>query len=200
MSIEEIQKLENELMEKNAKLSKLRASLPAEKVNNYSFNTMTGKVTLLDLFAGKDTLFMIHNMGQGCRYCTLWADGFNPWVSHLEDRFALALVSKDAPELQRRFANSRGWRFTMASHGGGDYIKEQSVVKGEKNMPGMVVYTRQGDQITRKASATFGPGDEFCSFWSILKLAGVSEEQVGVQFRYWKPPEKLDDGGQNVQY
>jgi predicted dithiol-disulfide oxidoreductase (DUF899 family) len=198
MSTPEILKLENEIMEMNARLSKLRAEVKPTPVKNYSFATTTGKVTLLDLFAGKETLFVIHNMGQGCRYCTLWADGFNAWVPHLEDRFGVALVSKDNPELQRRFANSRGWRFNMVSHGGGEYAKEQTPAPGQDNCPGMVVYTRQGDQIFRKSSTTFGPGDAYCSFWSVLSLAGLGEDQVHPQFRYWKAPEKLDDGGKNV--
>jgi len=57
------------------------------------------------------------------------------------------LVSKDAPEVQRRFANSRGWRFKLASHGGGDYIREQTVMEGPDNMPGAVMYERKGQTI-----------------------------------------------------
>ena len=104
----------------------------------------------LDLFGGRDHLLVIHNMGQGCRYCTLWADGFNGVVPHLESAMGLVLVSKDAPDVQRRFANSRGWRFRLASHGGGDYIREQTVMEGEANMPGAVLYERRGELILRK--------------------------------------------------
>jgi predicted dithiol-disulfide oxidoreductase (DUF899 family) len=89
-------------------------------VKNYLFDTLNGQTTLLELFADQDRLLVIHNMGQGCRYCTLWADGLNGFVPHIESGMALVLVSKDAPELQRRFANSRAWRFQLASHGGGD--------------------------------------------------------------------------------
>src|SRR5207253_3783836 len=121
-------------------------------IKNYTLKNLEGDVTLLDLFQGKDTLFVIHNMGQGCRYCTVWAHGFNGFVSHLESEYALAMVSRDDPETQRTFANSRSWRFRMASHGGGAYIKEQSVVAGEKNMPGIVCYTRKGSKIYRKNS------------------------------------------------
>jgi len=198
MSQQEILKIEGQMMELSKKLETLRKEVAPMKVKNYTFTTPTGKTSLLDLFAGRDTLFLVHNMGQGCRYCTLWADGLNAWVPHLEDKFAIALVSKDAPETQRRFANSRGWRFNMASHGGGDYIKEQSTQPGEMNYPGMVVYERKGDEVFRKSAATFGPGDMYCSFWSILNLAGMGEEQFHPQYRYWKQPEKLDDGGNNV--
>ncbi len=197
----EISKLETQIMELNEKVTKLRRDVPPVKVKNYSFDTLTGKVSLLDLFGDKDTLFMIHNMGQGCRYCTLWADGFNPFVPHLEDQFALALVSKDKPDVQRRFSNERGWRFRMVSHGGkGEYIDEQSNEPGGGNLsPGMAVYTRKGTEIFKKSWAQFGPGDLYCSFWHVLNLAGRSGEDVFPQFSYWKRPEKLDDGGTNLR-
>jgi predicted dithiol-disulfide oxidoreductase (DUF899 family) len=60
---------------------------------------------------------------------------------------SVVLVSRDAPGLQRQFANSRGWRFRLASHGGGDYIQEQSVQEGAGNMPGAVVYWRRPAQM-----------------------------------------------------
>ena len=194
----EIQKTENQISELVIKLQKLRKDNPPEKVKNYKFQNLEGDVTLLDLFAGKDKLFVIHNMGQACRYCTTWADGINPFVQHLEDKFSIVLVSKDPPELQRRFANSRGWRYRTASHGGGDYIKEQSVVEGQDNMPGMVVFERNGDQIYRKNAAAFGPGDLFCSIWHILNLGGIPENEFTPQYNYWQKPTKMDDGGKNL--
>ena len=65
----------------------------------------------------------------------------------------------------------------MASHGGGTYISEQSVVPGESNMPGIVCYQRKGANITRKNSAVFGPGDPFCGIWHVLSLADVGTEE-----------------------
>ncbi len=194
----EIQKLEQELMSLVQKLQKLRKESPPSEVKNYRFQDLNGEVTLRQLFDEKKILFAIHNMGQGCRYCTLWADGFNAFVPHLEDRAALVLLSKDAPDVQRRFANSRGWRFHMASHGGGDYIKEQSVIPGENNVPGIVCYMREGDRIFKKNSTVLGPGDTYCPQWHILSLAGLAEDDWTPQYNYWQKPPKLDDGGQNV--
>jgi predicted dithiol-disulfide oxidoreductase (DUF899 family) len=194
----EIQKLEEEIMNLGAKLASLRKDSKPVAVKNYSFDTQNGKTTLLDLFGDKDILFAIHNMGQGCRYCTTWADGFNGFVSHLEDKFSLVLLSKDSPEMQRRFGNSRGWRFRMASHGGGEYLKEQSIGGDGGNSPGIVVYTRKGGEIYRKNSSGFGPGDQFCSLWPLLSLAGFNDESWTPQYSYWKTPTKLEDGGQNV--
>ena len=129
MANPEIAELERQIADLTAKLNELRRQAPGRPVPNYRFATLSGEVTLLDLFAGRDKLLAIHNMGQGCRYCTLWADGFNGLLGHLEDAMAVVLLSKDAPAVQRDFANSRNWRFRLASHGGGDYIREQTVMK-----------------------------------------------------------------------
>jgi predicted dithiol-disulfide oxidoreductase (DUF899 family) len=180
----EIQQLEKEILEKVAALDALRRSATLAAVKNYRFKTLDGDVSLLDLFAGKTTLFAIHNMGHGCRYCTLWADGINAFLPHLESEFAVVLLSKDSPETQRAFGNSRGWRFRMASHGGGDYIREQSVTPGETNMPGLVCYQRDGDRILKKNSTIFGPGDLYCSMWHILSLAGIGEKSWTPQYSY----------------
>ncbi len=198
MANAEIQALEAEIFELTAKLNALRKAEPGEEIPNYSFATLAGETTLLDLFGDRDTLLVIHNMGQGCRYCTLWADGFNGFLPHLEAAMSVVLVSKDAPDLQRRFALSRGWRFRLASHGGGSYITEQTAQAGTSNMPGAVVYTRQGDVIRRKNACVFGPGDLYCSAWNLLALAGLSEAEWTPQFRYWQRPGQLDDGGENV--
>ena len=108
------------------------------------------------------------------------------------------LVSKDAPDVQRTFANSRDWRFRLASHGGSDYIREQTVMEGQDNMPGAVVYERNGNRITRKNSAGFGPGDQYCSLWNLLAMAGLSEAEWTPQYKYWRRPEQMDDGGANL--
>lgn len=167
-------------------------------VKNYTFQTLDGSATLRDFFGDETRLFAIHNMGQGCRYCTTCADGINAFLPHLESEFAVVLLSKDPPEQQRRFANSRCWRFRMASHGGGDYIREQSVIPGQDNMPGMVCYVREGDQVLKMNSTVFGPGDLYCSIWHILSLAGIGEENCTPQYSYWKRPQKMDDGGLNI--
>jgi len=195
----EIQKIEMEIMELSKKLSKLRKDSVPVPTKNYTFKDLNGDVNLLDLFSGKDILFAIHNMGQGCRYCTLWADGLNAFLPHLEDQFAVVLLSKDTPDVQRRIANQRGWRFRTASHGGGDYIKNESVLAGQDNMPGIVCYTRKGSEIFKKNSAIFGPDDQYCSVWPILGLAGLDEKSWFPQFSYWSRPEKLDDGGANLR-
>ena len=197
MANDKIVALERRIGELIAELNALRGASAPEPVPNYAFQTSAGEMSLLELFGDRDRLLVIHNMGQGCRYCTLWADGFNGLLPHLEDALAVAMVSKDAPDVQRVFANSRGWRFRMASHGGGAYIQEQGVFGQAENYPGAVVYQRDGDAIARKNACVFGPGDIYCALWPFLGMAGVDDWTP--QYRYWRRPEQLDDGGAGLR-
>ena len=196
VSQERIEAIERQIGELTNELAALRKASEAESIPSYEFDTTAGRTTLLDLFADKDRLLVIHNMGQGCRYCTLWADGFNGLLPHLESALSVVLVSKDPPDVQRTFANSRGWRFRLASHGGGAYIREQGVYGEAENYPGAVVYERRNGDILRKNACSFGPGDLYCALWPLLGLAGVDE--FTPQFNYWRRPERLEDGGENI--
>ena len=191
--------LEAEIMEKAQKLARLRKAEPAVEIADYPFETSEGATSLSALFAGRDLLLAIHNMGQACRYCTLWADGLNGLVPHLEDAMAVALFSKDPPETQRRLAQDRGWRFRMASHGGGAYMKEQCDMQGYGNCPGAVVYERRGDRLFRRARTGFGPGDLYSPIWHLLALAGIGHDEWTPQFHYWRRPKAMEDGGANLK-
>ena len=190
--------LESRIAELTRQLDAARRASPGREVPDYRFRTLAGEVCLSDLFAGHDKLLAIHNMGQGCRYCTLWADGINGLLPHLESAMAVVLLSRDAPETQRRFANARGWRFRLASHAGGDYIREQSTSPGDHNTPGAVLYEKTNGGVRRKNAVVFGPGDLFCPAWHFLGLAGYGMDDWTPQYTYWRRPDQLDDGGRNL--
>jgi predicted dithiol-disulfide oxidoreductase (DUF899 family) len=194
----EIADLQQEIFKLTMELHALQRQKHGEPVDNYQFETLEGPVSLRDLFAGKDKLLAIHNMGQGCRYCTLWADGINAFLPHLESKLSVVMLSRDAPEVQRNMANARQWRFRMASHGGEGYITEQGVGPGGGNTPGIVYYELRDDGIYRGNDSEFGPGDLYCSMWNLLAMAGLGEEDWHPQYSYWKRPQKMDDGGANL--
>ena len=195
---ERIADLERRVSELTATLNEERRALRGSRVPDYTFDTLEGTVLLSGLFSGRDRLLAIHNMGQGCRYCTLWADGINGVLPHLESAMAVVLLSKDKPDVQRHFANSRGWRFRLASHGGGAYIREQTTCQGIDNMPGAVLYELRDGAVWRKSAVVFGPGDIFCPTWNFLAMAGIPAEEWTPQFNYWQRPATLDDGGLNI--
>jgi predicted dithiol-disulfide oxidoreductase (DUF899 family) len=98
------------------KMRELQQTVEPEEVADYVLTGADGPVRLSALFGGKDTLFVIHNMGKTCPACTMWADGYNGVVPHLESRAAFVVTSPDDPATQAAFAASRGWRFHMVSH------------------------------------------------------------------------------------
>ena len=147
----------------------LRAT-PPEPVADYQFATPDGPVQLSALFGDKDDLFVIHNMGRGCAYCTLWADGYNGLVPHLESRAAFVVSSPDDPAAQRSFADSRGWRFRMVSHAGTSFAADMGY-RGEHGfLPGVSVFRRQDGAIVRVSDTELGPYDEFCALWHFLDM------------------------------
>lgn len=98
-----------------------QAAIAPERVEDYVFEGAGGPVTLSRLFGERDSLFVVHNMGGHCPNCTLWADGYNGVYPQLARRAALAVASPDAPDVQRRLAEARGWRFPMVSDAGSSF-------------------------------------------------------------------------------
>ena len=169
--LKEIEKMEEGLLERQEKLAELKRQLPALEVKDYVLQTANGPAKLSELFGGKPDLIVIHNMGKACVYCTLWADGFNGVHQHLEDRAGFVLVSPDPVDVQREFAQSRGWKFRMASGHGSTFIEDMGF-RGEKSwMPGVSSFFREkSGKIVRIAKAPFGPGDPFCGVWHLIAL------------------------------
>ena len=183
----QIEQLEKDILEKKKQLVELKHSLPAREVENFAFTAWNGsETTLAELFGDRDELLLIHNMGKKCPYCTLWADGLNGFLDHLEDRAAFVVVSPDAPDIQREFAEGRGWKFKMVSYGDNNFAKEMEFL-GEKNeyWPGVSAFTKSADgKIYRSAWSYFGPGDDFCSVWHLFDLLAKGPDGWEPQYKY----------------
>ncbi len=151
-------------------MRKLQLSLEPEQVTDYHFDSLSGPVTLSELLGDKDTLFVVHNMGKGCMYCTLWADGLNGVIDHLRDRAAFVISSPDDVATQQAFAAERGWRFPMVSHAGTDFARDMGYTGEHGFEPGVSVFQRHGDNLVRVSNTPFGPGDDFCVVWPLFDL------------------------------
>jgi len=156
-----------------------------EEVADYVFAGADGPVRLSRLFGDKDTLFVIHNMGKGCPNCTMWADGFNGVLAHLENRAAFAVATPDDPATQVEFARSRGWRFRMVSHLGSDFAADMGYRTERGWMPGVSVFRKEGGRILRVSDAPFDEGDDFCPVWHLFDL--IPEGSAGWRPRYVYP-------------
>src|SRR6516165_10524291 len=112
---ERLTQYRRQISDLRGKIRELQQSAEPQAVMDYTFATPDGPVRLSQVFGDKASLFVVHNMGAGCPYCTLWADGFNGVFEHLRNRAAFVLSSPDAPQKQQKFAQARGWRFPMVS-------------------------------------------------------------------------------------
>lgn len=184
-TLRKIEKLEASLVEQHQQLAALKRSLPREPVADYTLTTVAGPIKLSALFNGKRDLIVIHNMGQSCPYCTLWADGFNSLYPHFADRAAFVVVSPDAPAKQQDFATSRGWRFPIASGHGSTFIQAMGFMPApDEPEPGMSTFRMTRGKIERVASAPFGPFDPFCSVWHMFALLADGVDDWSSKYRY----------------
>jgi predicted dithiol-disulfide oxidoreductase (DUF899 family) len=164
-----------------------------KSVKNYSFvSSRNEQITLMDLFGNQRDLIIIHNMGKSCRYCTLWADGINGMLPHIESRTAIALVNGDAPEVQKEFAESRGWKYAMMHDSDGSFTDDMgfSVMREGKRhlMPGFSTFYKNDDGVIQRIGADgFGPGDVYMPVFPMFDMLkdGVSDWQP--QYSYQKP-------------
>jgi predicted dithiol-disulfide oxidoreductase (DUF899 family) len=110
-------------------------------------------------------------MGKGCPACTLWADGFNGVVDHLENRAAFVVSSPDDPETQKVFKASRDWRFRMVSHQGSSFAEDMGYKSDSGHWrPGVSVFRKTARGIVRLSDTGFRPGDDFCTPWHLFDL------------------------------
>jgi predicted dithiol-disulfide oxidoreductase (DUF899 family) len=156
-----------------------------ETVADYSFRTLDGEVSLSELFGDKDSLFVVHNMGRECLYCTVWADGFNGVSSHLGDRAAFVISTPDEPKTQSAFASSRGWQIPVVSHAGSRFAADMGYQDEEWGyMPGISVFSRGATGITRVSDAPFGPGDDFSAIWHLFDLLPGGKGDWEPKYKY----------------
>jgi predicted dithiol-disulfide oxidoreductase (DUF899 family) len=176
--------LRKQISELRGKLRDVQKSIEPEPVQDYTFATPEGTVSLADLFGDKEYLFIVHNMGASCPYCTLWADGFNGVLPHLQNRAAFVIASPDEPAKQRKFRDSRGWKFRMVSHRGSNFTAEMGY-KGDKGwLPGVSVFKKTGKKIERVSDTAFGPSDDFCAVWHFFDLIPEGAGDWGPKFKY----------------
>src|SRR5260370_15203290 len=94
-------------------------------------------------------------MGSSCPACTMWADGYNGIHHHIATRAAFVVSSPEPPEVQRKFAASRGWKFPMISHAGSTFAADMGFPTSNGLPPGISVFQRMGHNIVPVSEPTF---------------------------------------------
>ena len=166
-----IDELESRIASFKREVASLRSQRQQESVKNYEFLDDQGNpTTLLDQFGDSDRLVLVHNMGIACSWCSMWADGFSGLTPHMENHGAFVVVSPDPVEIQNSVAKSRGWKFRLLSSTD-PFIDDMGFMDATDGyMPGVSVFARTDNEISRVGRAEFDAGDDYCAVWSFLNL------------------------------
>lgn len=138
----------------------------------YAFVTPEGKtLTLSELFGGKRDLLVVHNMGEACPYCMMWADGLSSSTGHLSDRAAFWLTNNDPVEQLGAYREKRGWAFPVDSCRGTSFTADCGFGKEGDWWPGVSAFWKdESGGVVRVASTFFGPGDLYNPVWHLFDL------------------------------
>jgi predicted dithiol-disulfide oxidoreductase (DUF899 family) len=130
----ELLKKEKESARLRDQLSAERRKLPWVKVKkDYVFDAPGGKVTLADLFAGRNQLVIYHFMfgpdwQEGCPSCSFMADHIGGALPHLAARDVTMVAISRAPLAKiEAFKKRMGWRFQWVSSYGGEFNPDYHV-------------------------------------------------------------------------
>ena len=97
--------------------------LPWVRIEDYGFESTSGKVRLSDLFRGRAQLIVYHFMfhpdwDAGCKSCSYWADNYERVVVHLRARDTNLVAVSRAPLAKiEAFRKRMGWTFEWVSCG-----------------------------------------------------------------------------------
>jgi predicted dithiol-disulfide oxidoreductase (DUF899 family) len=134
-------------------LARQRQALPWVRVDKaYRFDTDAGSASLVDLFQGRSQLLVYHFMfgpdyTAGCPSCSMIADGFNGFATHLANHdVALTAVSRAPLAKLQAYKRRMGWAFPWASSDGGDfnYDFNVSITEAQQRAGGVEYNYRRG--------------------------------------------------------
>jgi predicted dithiol-disulfide oxidoreductase (DUF899 family) len=119
---------EKEATKQRDRLNAERRELPMVEVGAYEFHGPEGKVSLLDLFDGRQQLIVYHFMfhpewEDGCPSCTAGTDELSRgFLEHLQTRnTSYAMVSRAPLAKLERWKIKKGWEIPWYSSGESDF-------------------------------------------------------------------------------
>ena len=167
-----------QIAEVRERMRETLAAVEPQEVKDYEFTHIDGPVRLSQLFGHHEDLIVIHKMGVSCPNCTLWADGYNGIHQPVVTRAGFVVSSPDRPTVQKKFAESRGWKFPMVSHAGSTFAADMGYVSAKGGwIAGVSVFRHESNAIMRVSDTGFSPSDDFCTLWHFFDLlpGGIGE-------------------------
>lgn len=179
-------------------LAARRRELPWVRIETpYAFDSVEGRVSLADLFAGRSQLMVYHFMlgpgwDEGCRGCSFVADHFDGALPHLLARDVSFTAVSRAPLAEiLPFKARMGWHFPWVSSHGTTFNRDfgvsftpEEVEAGRANynfgnrdikmeeMPGLSVFARDAEGGVYRTYSTYSRGlDLLIGAYNLLDLA-----------------------------
>lgn len=159
----ELLQAEKELTRRSDELARRRQELPWVRIEKtYRLETEEGSASLVDLFRGRSQLIVYHFMfgpdyAAGCPSCSMIADGFNGFTTHLANHDVMLWAVSRAPLAKLlAFKQRMGWSFPWASSAGSDFNADFNVwFTEEQERVGEVAYNYR-----REPAAAWRDGQE----------------------------------------
>jgi len=193
---DELLAAEMALRDQRERVAELRRKLPHDTVcDDYMFtegprdlsagDDPCEEVKLSELLDSERPLILVHFMFGGaqtnpCPMCTMWADGYDGVVRHLDARAGFGVVVAGDLAVFRSWARSRGWRNVRILSSEGTSFKRDFGTETETGqpIPAVSVFTRGEDGAPRHfytGSAFLAPGefrgmDLLSPVWSFFDL------------------------------
>ncbi len=190
-------------------LNAARRELPWVQVEkDYRFVGPAGECGLAGLFGSHSQLILYHFMfhpdwEQACKSCSFWADGYNGFFRHLEQRdVALAAVSRAPIDKLQTFARRMGWHFPWYSSEGSDFnydfrvsFTEEEIASGSvdynfretsftpQEAPGLSVFFRDEDDVIYRTYSCYSRGlDMLNGAYHHLDLVPKGRDEAALPF------------------
>ena len=147
----------------------LRRALPeGGVVENYTFESADGPVTLASMFGGHKTLIVYSFMFGGedeapCPMCGAFMDSVNGQLRHINQRAGFVAVARAPMDKLQRLVDARGWQdIPWVSAAGNSYpLDYHSEMPNGAQVPMCSVFTRTADEIRHfwTSEMFFAPSD-----------------------------------------
>jgi len=195
---DELRLAEIALIEHRERVAAMRRALPAgTALDDYMFlegprdldagDTPVHEVRLSELFTGPDRALIVYHLMYGkaqitpCPMCTMWIDGLNSVVHHVEQNADLVVVAAADPAMLRAHARGRGWgRLRFLSCGGNTFKYDLRSEEDDGSQDSTVsVFNRDASGVVRHvysahpwiSDAARERGiDLLCPTWHLLDL------------------------------
>lgn len=214
---------EKEFTKQREALTDARRNLPWVKVDkDYVFDGPDGRVSLADLFGNRSQLIVYHFMfgpdwPDGCKVCSMFADHFDPMVTHLAQRdVALVAVSRAPLAKLQAYRQRMGWTFNWLSSFGTEfnwdyqascrqedldagrvfYNFEVGAVFPATEMPGISTFVkRESGDVFHTYSAYARGLETFLGIYYFLDIVpkGRDEESLRYPMEWVRQKDRYDD-------